>query len=81
MKLFRIFKNPKAIPIPDVIFHYIKPVSLIGRIRVFSNYGNLLCDVYEGKEAVEPKRMSVAQFCEVIYIMDNYSRIYKQLEK
>ena len=80
MKLFSIFKKPKAIPIPDVVFHYIKPVSLIGRIRVFSNYGNLLCDVYE-REKVDLKHMSVAQACEVMYIVDNYSRIYKQLDK
>jgi hypothetical protein len=61
-------------------FEFIKPVSLTGRIRVFSIWGNHLADISEDGAIIYISSKSIGQDAEIRYIQDNYETVYKSLE-
>ena len=61
-------------------FEFIKYVSLTGKIRVFSNFGNHLADISEDGAIVYISSKSIGQEAEIRYIQDNYKKVWKGLE-
>jgi len=70
-------EKPEADPIE---FEFIKPVSLTGRIRVFSTFGNHLADISNDGAIVYISSKSIGQEAEIRYIIDNYKMVWKSLE-
>jgi len=71
-------ENPEAEPVE---FEFIKPVSLEGKIRVFSTWGNHLADIGEDGAVVYISSKLIGQEAEIRYIIDNYKNVWKQLER
>jgi len=61
-------------------FEFIKYVSLTGKIRVFSNFGNHLADISEDGAIIYISSKSIGQEAEIRYIQDNYKKVWKGLE-
>jgi len=77
---FRRWFNREVVEFEETIeFEFIKPVALEGKIRVFSLFGNWLCDIFpDGTPNVKASR-SIDESEEIFFIQDNYEEVYKQL--
>jgi len=65
-------------------FNHIKLVTLNGRIRVFSKWGNFLCDIYEDgyiKDAFPRVVLLKEEKSEITQINLNFLLIYNQLKE
>lgn len=79
---FRQFYNRHMVEFEEpIVFNHIKPVSLEGKIRVFSKWGNWLCDIFPDGRLTRFGKRSISEACEIVYIQENYSNVYKQLSK
>ena len=56
-------------------------MSLEGKIRVFSTWGNHLADIGEDGAVVYISSKLIGQEAEIRYIIDNYKNVWKQLER
>jgi len=78
---FRRWFNREVVEFEETIeFEFIKLVSLTGRIRVFSLYGNHLADISEDGAIIYISSKSIGQEAEIRYILDNYEMVSKILE-
>ena len=77
---FRRWFNREVVEFEEpIIFEFIKPVALIGRIRIFSIRGNHLADISRDGVVIYISSKSIGQEAEIRYIQDNYETVYKQL--
>lgn len=78
---YLVSDDPEDKPEP-IKFSHIKPVTLIGKIRIFNNFGNPIVDIFEtGKEKyADYSFKSQEEVEEVLLVRQNYLKVYEQLK-